>query len=395
MYHFFIPCLIIVSAVIVGCSWLSWQLLRQNGRILLRLEELEKRLDDLEFGEPQAGGLPLGSSAPDFDLPGLVAERKTLADFRGQSLLLIFFNPGCGFCREMVPRLAALETSGKSEGDQSAVTPANTNGYPRRLIITTGDVEQNRQFFAEHPVGCSVLVQKEREVSAAYEAKGTPSGYLVDSEGKIASELAVGAELLLALANGTAESGKLKAESDQARTGEAGSALANGEEKDRANRFSNRSLARSKIKRDGLKAGTPAPDFQLSSLDGGGELSLTALRGRRVLVVFSSPHCEPCNELAPRLEKLHRKRPELEVVMISNGEPDENRAKAKQHGLTFPVALQQSWAISRRYAIFATPAAYLIDQEGVITRDVAVGAEPILNLLAGITTTKEQIIGKI
>jgi hypothetical protein len=30
-----------------------------------------------------------------------------------------------------------------------------------------------------------------------------------------------------------------------------------------ANRFGNRSLARTKIKRDGLKAGTSAPDFRL------------------------------------------------------------------------------------------------------------------------------------
>ena len=223
---FFILSLIIVCAAIAGCSWLCWQLLRQNGRILLRLDELEKRLD--EFGEPQ--------------------------------------------------------------------------------------VVEN------------------------------------------------------------------------------GQALTGSEVNERAHRFRNGSLARSKIKRDGLTAGTPAPDFQLPRLDGGGELSLSALRGRRVLIVFSSPHCGPCNELAPRLERFHRGQPELEVVMISNGEPAENRAKMKEHGLTFAVALQQGWAISRRYAIFATPAAYLIDQEGVITRDVAVGAEPILNLLASITEPKDQMI---
>jgi hypothetical protein len=33
--------------------------------------------------------------------------------------------------------------------------------------------------------------------------------------------------------------------------------------------------------------------------------------------------------------------------MISNGEPDENRAKVNEHGVTFAVALQQGWAISR------------------------------------------------
>jgi hypothetical protein len=35
-----------------GC--LTWQLLRQNGRLLLRLEELEKRLD--KFGAHQKRG---------------------------------------------------------------------------------------------------------------------------------------------------------------------------------------------------------------------------------------------------------------------------------------------------------------------------------------------------
>ena len=68
--------------------------------------------------------------------------------------------------------------------------------------------------------------------------------------------------------------------------------------------------------------------------------------------------------------------------MISRGEPKENRAKVKEHTLTFPVVLQQRWEISRVYAVFATPAAYLIDEAGIITQDVAVGVEPILALMA-------------
>jgi peroxiredoxin len=85
--------------------------------------------------------------------------------------------------------------------------------------------------------------------------------------------------------------------------------------------------------------------------------------------------------LAPELEKFHRAHPELEVVMISKGEPKENRAKVKEHRLTFPVVLQQQWEISRRYAMFATPVAYLIDEQGVISHDAAVGVEPILALM--------------
>jgi peroxiredoxin len=181
-----------------------------------------------------------------------------------------------------------------------------------------------------------------------------------------------------------------------------------GEDEDPANRFTNRSLAKSKIKRDGLKAGTPAPDFRLPRLDGRGELRLSEFRGRRVLLAFSSPHCGPCNTLAPELEKFHRanRRPEqagdsfsssggegkgeearfVQVVMISRGEPKENRAKVKEHGLAFPVVLQQQWEISRQYAMFATPVAYLVDEAGVIAADVAVGCDSILKLMAGVGT---------
>jgi peroxiredoxin len=354
-------------AILAGC-WLGWQLLRQNGRLLLRVEELEKRLDALEFGEPDGPpGLPAGSLAPDFELPDLAGDRKTLAQYRRRPVLLIFFNPACGFCRELAPKLAAL--CGKPDVDHSPAVPAAAESQRLPLVISTGDAEQNRQFFAGHKVACPVLLQKEMEVAAAYEANGTPSGYLISSEGRIASGLAMGAEALLALADE-------KSTTDQGLAPRSASA----DDDARAGRFSNRSLARSKIKRDGLKAGTRAPSFRLPRLDGG-ELSLEELRGRRVLLVFSSPHCGPCNTLAPELGKFHRAHADLALLMVSRGEPVENRAKVKEHGLTFPVVLQQQWEISRRYAMFSTPAAYLIDEAGIIASDVAVGADAILDLL--------------
>ena len=73
--------------------------------------------------------------------------------------------------------------------------------------------------------------------------------------------------------------------------------------------------------------------------------------------------------------------------MISRGGAKENRKKMKEHGLTFPIVLQQQWEISRQYAIFATPVAYLIDEAGVVIHDAAVGVEPILSLLV---LAKEQ-----
>src|SRR5262249_32193757 len=109
-------------------GWLGWQLLRQNGRLLLRLDALEEFVNDLELGKPGAPtGLPIGSPAPDFELPDLAGERKTLAQYRGQSVLVVFFNPACGFCREMTPRLSALASGTGSTGHWS-VPPGDPPG---------------------------------------------------------------------------------------------------------------------------------------------------------------------------------------------------------------------------------------------------------------------------
>ena len=66
--------------------------------------------------------------------------------------------------------------------------------------------------------------------------------------------------------------------------------------------------------------------------------------------------------------------------MISRGEIEENKRKAKAFGYSFPVLLQNGWEISKEYAMFATPIGYLIDADGIIVKDVAQGNEAILAL---------------
>src|SRR5262249_14814151 len=152
----------------------------------------------------------------------------------------------------------------------------------------------------------------------------------------------------------------------------------------------NRKLADSKLNRNGLPAGTAAPPFRVPRLDGG-ELSLVDYQGRRVLLVFSAPNCGPCNQLAPRLEQFHKRSAVIEILMVSRGEVAANRAKAKEHELTFPIGLQGHWEISRAYAKFATPVGYLIDERGMIAADVAVGVEPILALLESAGPTAAEL----
>lgn len=335
-----------------GC-WFCYQLVRQNGRILLRLEALEQRLE-VQNAEPPSptpaapSGLPLGAIAPEFELPDLTGTRHCLSDFRGRSMLLIFFNPKCGFCTAMASDLAAL-------------VPDGGHGQAVPLVVTTGDAQANRQLFQKHEIRCPVLLQKDMEVASQYQAHGTPMGYLIDEKGTIASNLAAGAPALLALAS--AASGTLHERKAQQKPKGKG----------------NKPLAESRLNRSGLKAGTPAPNFRLARLDSG-DLALEEYRGRRLLLVFSDPGCGPCEQLAPQLERVHREQKDLQVLMISRQDRETNRQKVAKLGLTFPVVLQENWEISLLYGMFATPMGYLIDEQGVLDSDVTVGVEPILAL---------------
>jgi peroxiredoxin len=291
--------------------------------------------------------------APEFALPDLAGQRHTLSQWQGQRLLLIFFSPRCGYCVQMAPALASLPVDG-------------VNGHPLPLVVTSGDVEANRQLVTNHGLRGPVLLQEQMEVASTYQAHGTPMGYLIDPAGRIASPLTVGAEALLTLAS--APEYVLLVTSKQT----------NGHKTYKGNR----SLSDSRLNRDGLATGTPAPSFTLPRLDGG-DLSLEAYRGQRLLLVFSDPHCGPCDALLPQLERLHRRIPDVQVLMISRGDVEENRRKVQKHQLTFPVVLQRAWEISRLYAMFGTPIGYLLDEYGIIAADVAVGTEAILALLSG------------
>jgi peroxiredoxin len=233
------------------------------------------------------------------------------------------------------------------------------------VVVTTGDAEENRKLVAKYGIRCQVLLQKEGEVASRFRAQGTPMGYRIDGAGRIASELTVGAEPLLKLAAGIPpkQNGQVAPSNGSAPLG--------------AKDY--RSLAGSRLNRRGLKVGAQAPEFRLPRIDGG-ELSLADLRGGRVLLVFSDPHCGPCDELAPRLQEIHLEREDLAVLVISRGNVEVNRAKAAELELSFPIVLQQQWEVSLQYAMFATPIGYLIDEQGILLSDVAVGVEPILAL---------------
>ena len=332
-------------------SIVIWQLLRQQGRLLLRLERLERHFgiqgeDSVQRGTvalqaADRGGLPVGTELPGFELPDLEGRPVALETFRGRKVLLVNWSARCGFCELIAPDLGRL----RPELDKAGV----------ELLLVGHAGEQERKLAEEHGLAGALVLDSGNSIEA-FASLGTPSAYLLDAEGRTAAPVAIGAEQVPELA----ESLVPKKPS-----------------------FGTRDVKKSRIERNGLKAGTPAPEFELPDVRGG-TVALDGFRGRKVLLVFSDPHCGPCQDLAPDLNRVfeaHRGNG-LAVVMVGRGDPDENRSKAEQLGLEFPVALQHGWELSKRYGIFATPVAFLIDEQGVIAKDVAKGKDEILGLIS-------------
>jgi peroxiredoxin len=349
--------------LVIRSLWMNYQLMVQNGRMMLRLEELETELKQSGRAPapptPSRPQLAFGSAAPEFELPDLNGTHHSLAEFRGKRLLLLFSGPFCGFCVKMYPDLAALPIDGKG----------NT---PIPVMITNGDVEKNREHIKEYKIRGPVLLQEGMNVASQYMVTGTPMGYIIDEEGNIASDLAVGANALMALAKAPPQvRNGASAQNGQNGAYQNGNSNGNGK--------ANKGLHQSRINRDGLRAGTPAPLFRLPRVDGD-ELNLKEYHGRRTLLVFSDPECGPCDRLAPQLEELHRTRNDFSILMVSRRDEEANRKKIDSLGLTFPMVLQKNWEISKLYGMFATPIAYMIDRDGVIAADVAIGTDGILAL---------------
>jgi hypothetical protein len=66
---------------------------------------------------------------------------------------------------------------------------------PRLLLVSTGTAEANRAMGLASPI----VLDRDGAGMRAFGASGTPMGVLVDTDGRIASPLAVGAERVMAL----------------------------------------------------------------------------------------------------------------------------------------------------------------------------------------------------
>src|SRR5262249_41011624 len=97
--------LVVVAQAIIGVIVL-YHVLRQNGRILNRLDAIEAKLGSVPVHERQPG-LPVQSQAPLFELQAVHNAKVSLNMLRGigKPILLFFSEPGCAACDAILPEI--------------------------------------------------------------------------------------------------------------------------------------------------------------------------------------------------------------------------------------------------------------------------------------------------
>ena len=330
-----------------------YQVIRQHGRILIRLDGMEaalRRHGMLTALPEKQPGLPVGSPAPSFELASMSGEAVSLERLRENKkpVLLIFSDPHCRACHELLPDIAMWQRE-----HESRLTVA---------VITSDDATSRRQEAAQKLA--NVLIQRDRHVSALFDVTATPSGVLVRDDGSIGSSVAIGVAAI----------GRLVA------------SVVEGRVVDTLVPIGVRELQRVPTQdpprpRVGSQVGQNAPSFRLPDLDGN-MVEVGNFKGRSTMLVFWNPSCGFCSRMLPDLREWERRRIETSpaLVLISTGDLNANRAMQ----LKAKILIDGSFAVARSFGATGTPSAVMIDSGGHLASSVAVGAGQIFAL--GATT---------
>lgn len=125
--------------------------------------------------------LPLGTTAPEFQLPDVVSgETISLATFADKkALLVMFICQHCPFVKHVKPELARI---GRDYSDRLGIVAISANdveNYP------DDSPEKLKQMAEEHEFNFPVCYDESQEVSKAYTAACTPDFFLFDESNRL------------------------------------------------------------------------------------------------------------------------------------------------------------------------------------------------------------------
>jgi methylamine dehydrogenase accessory protein MauD len=141
------------------------------------------------------------------------------------------------------------------------------------------------------------------------------------------------------------------------------------------------------VSRDGLAVGSKAPDFQLPDSTGRVQ-SLAQYRGRPVVLVFGSAHCDPCRRLLPGLQDwADGPGRDFQVIWLNQASDAESRSFQAETGSTLPMLSYQT-GVNDDYRVRVTPFLFMIDRAGTIR------AKGLVNTRQQLEWYRDQFDGK-
>jgi thiol-disulfide isomerase/thioredoxin len=135
--------------------------------------------------------------------------------------------------------------------------------------------------------------------------------------------------------------------------------------------------------------GESAPALSVKTWISAGPVALEEWRGRVILLEFWATWCKPCQEMFPKLKRLHeQKGPRgLEIIALTRhymayGGTEETmqeelqlmRTMVTEHDLNFPVGVAPDERMQMTYGANGLPTCILVDRKGVV-RYAGPGAE--------------------
>ncbi|MBV8645693.1 MAG: TlpA family protein disulfide reductase [Candidatus Eremiobacteraeota bacterium] len=117
--------------------------------------------------------------------------------------------------------------------------------------------------------------------------------------------------------------------------------------------------------------GAPAASFDVPRTDGRSD-SLARHRGHVVLLNLWATWCPPCQQEMPALERFAREHARDVVVLgVDQGESSSTAsAFAREHGVTFPILVDEQQQYGRTYAAVGLPTTVIVGRDGRVVRGI-------------------------
>jgi thiol-disulfide isomerase/thioredoxin len=131
-----------------------------------------------------------------------------------------------------------------------------------------------------------------------------------------------------------------------------------------------------------LKPGRVAPTFSLPDLHGGGSVSLSAFRGRPVIVNFFASWCPDCRaELGAIATVARAMAGRVAVIGVDSNETSDTAALRllSAADATYPVGVDAQAKVATQYLIQALPVSYFVDADGKVAGS-ALGPQTVSSL---------------